>query len=317
MAKLQLNRDRLMKLRRPLVTHTFRGKRFEDHGLDLDVLPDLYAYKELLVATAKELWKRRHQERQRLPKNFEDSLCLKFSELQPGSTAVPIYREVEGDGQGELWRPEEPDELDQAVELVAQAVQAADADGPLPDQLPKNVIPLFEAYGKTLRDDECFEQRPQAGQTSAKYTRQSRERLLQFCAPGYTDSVDLVGEVRLVDLAGKFELRLDDGTRVPARFSPEQEGLVTEALREHASRRLRVAGIAEYHPDGRIKALASVAQLSIQAAGELPYDATARPIWEIIAEIGASVPDEDWAKVPSDLAINLDHYLYGAPKSQP
>ena len=30
-----------MEVRRPLVTHTFKGKRFEDHGLDLDVLPDL------------------------------------------------------------------------------------------------------------------------------------------------------------------------------------------------------------------------------------------------------------------------------------
>ena len=39
-----------------------------------------------------------------------------------------------------------------------------------------------------------------------------------------------------------------------------------------------------------------------------------RPIWEIIAEIGRSIPDEDLAKIPTDSSINLDHYLYGAPK---
>ena len=39
-----------------------------------------------------------------------------------------------------------------------------------------------------------------------------------------------------------------------------------------------------------------------------------RPIWEIIAEIGRSVPDEAWEDVPTDLSKNLDHYLYGAPK---
>lgn len=39
-----------------------------------------------------------------------------------------------------------------------------------------------------------------------------------------------------------------------------------------------------------------------------------RPIWEIVAEIGRSVPEEEWAKVPADLSVNLDHYLYGAPK---
>src|ERR1035438_2277452 len=89
-----------MKVQRQLVTHTFKGKRFEDHGLDLDVLPDLYAYKELLVATAKELWRRHHPARQRLPKNFEDSLCLKFFKLMEGSVAVPIFREVETDEIG-------------------------------------------------------------------------------------------------------------------------------------------------------------------------------------------------------------------------
>ena len=41
-----------------------------------------------------------------------------------------------------------------------------------------------------------------------------------------------------------------------------------------------------------------------------------RPIWEVIAEISSQVPDEEWAKLPTDGAENLDHYLYGAPKKQ-
>ena len=40
-------------------------------------------------------------------------------------------------------------------------------------------------------------------------------------------------------------------------------------------------------------------------------NATARPIWERIVEIGAQVPESEWAKVPSDLSKNLKHYLYG------
>lgn len=39
-----------------------------------------------------------------------------------------------------------------------------------------------------------------------------------------------------------------------------------------------------------------------------------RPIWEVIAEIGRSVPDEEWASLPADFSRNLRHYLYGAPK---
>ena len=41
---------------------------------------------------------------------------------------------------------------------------------------------------------------------------------------------------------------------------------------------------------------------------------TRRPIWEVIAEIGEQIPDEEWANVPSDASINYKHYLYGAPK---
>lgn len=309
------NANSLMpKVPRPLVTHTFKGKRFEDHGLDLDVLPDLYAYKELLVATAKELWRRNHPERKNLPKNFEDSLSLKFYNLKGASVAVPLFREVEAADQSELWQANQPDELDQAVQLVAEAVRAADADQPLPDQLPKHVIPLFEGYGKTLKEDESFEQKPEGGQVAASYTRKSRERLLQFCATGYSDRVDFTGEVRAVDLAGKFEIKVDDSTRVPAKFSPEQENLVTEALREHASRRLRVQGTAEFYPDGKIKSITNATSLEIRPVGEVPFDPNARPIWEVIEEIGAAVPPEEWDKVPTDAAQNLDHYLYGHPK---
>jgi len=242
----------MAKVRRQLVTHTFEGKRFEDHGLDLDVLPDLHAYKQLLVETAKELWRRHHPDRQRLPKNFEDSLCLKFYEVGKGSAAIPIFREMETANQPEFWQANQPDELDEAVLVVADAIKAAEAGAPLPDKLPKNILPLFEGYGNALLEDESFEQKPFAGGHPASYTRKSREKLLAFCAAGYTDTIDYTGEVRAVDLGGSFVLRLEDGTKLPGRFSPEQEALVTEALRDHESRRLRVKGKAEFLPDGKV-----------------------------------------------------------------
>ena len=41
-----------------------------------------------------------------------------------------------------------------------------------------------------------------------------------------------------------------------------------------------------------------------------------RPVWEAIIEIGASVPLEEWDKIPRDLSKNLKHYLYGAPREE-
>jgi hypothetical protein len=42
-----------------------------------------------------------------------------------------------------------------------------------------------------------------------------------------------------------------------------------------------------------------------------------RPVWELAEEINAGLPADTWDNVPADGSINLDHYLYGAPKQQP
>jgi Arc/MetJ-type ribon-helix-helix transcriptional regulator len=42
-----------------------------------------------------------------------------------------------------------------------------------------------------------------------------------------------------------------------------------------------------------------------------------KPIWEEFAEISASIPDEEWRKLPVDGAEQHDHYIYGTPKRPP
>jgi Arc/MetJ-type ribon-helix-helix transcriptional regulator len=49
------------------------------------------------------------------------------------------------------------------------------------------------------------------------------------------------------------------------------------------------------------------------ASQEAP-SAAHKPIWEEILELTADVPDEEWDKLPTDLAEQHDHYIYGTPK---
>lgn len=129
--------------------------------------------------------------------------------------------------------------------------------------------------------------------------------------------IELRGEVRAADLDGRqFSLRLDDGSKIIAKFSTEQEDRITEALRDHTSRRLRLTGRGEVAPSGKIKRIASVESLTVESAEARQPVAGAKPIWEVALEIGASVPEEEWAKIPTDLSKNLHHYLYGAPKQE-
>jgi hypothetical protein len=45
-----------------------------------------------------------------------------------------------------------------------------------------------------------------------------------------------------------------------------------------------------------------------------PGSSESRSLEEKIADIVARVPEEEWAKLPSDLGDHLDHYIYGTPK---
>ena len=39
-----------------------------------------------------------------------------------------------------------------------------------------------------------------------------------------------------------------------------------------------------------------------------------RPIAEVLAEIAATIPTAELAKLPPDFTDQLDHYIYGTPK---
>ena len=68
----------------------FAGGRFNSHTIPLEVLPDLAAYRKLIVEVAKMLFKQRVGTRVRVPKGFEDSFMIGLAEVQGGSSAVAV-----------------------------------------------------------------------------------------------------------------------------------------------------------------------------------------------------------------------------------
>jgi len=53
-----------------------------------------------------------------------------------------------------------------------------------------------------------------------------------------------------------------------------------------------------------------------QPPGARPPEAAQahKPIWEVIEEENGLIPPEVWAALPTDLAEQHDHYIYGTPK---
>ena len=300
-----------------LKTLRFSGGRFEQTPgwLDLDVLPELMVYKKLLIETATETWKRGNPERKVPSKQFKENLRLGLREIRGGSCVVTIEQPPEN--QPNLSDIDYGVISDQAVKIIDNTLIAARTDTRFPEYLPNKVITLFNGWGKMLRDDECIDL-SEGNKKGAIFDVNTRKKLQTYLAKPYPDLVELTGEVLATDLkkgaGGSFKMLLENGELIPGDFIPEQEETVTEALRNHQQVRLWIEGMAEFAPSGRLRRIKKIDRLEIRKPGERPFDPTVEPIWKTVVKIGKSIPKEAWDDVPTDLASNLDHYLYGAPK---
>ena len=133
------------------------GARFEGHRLPLDVLPDLSAFRDLLVSYVKAEWRAAHAERERLPKGFEKSIAFDLVGIKDGS-AVP---QLEWDRDtAQLLLPDFKDELEMLVEeSYAKVLHLIDgANGPVGAMdLTSENIRALNRFGSSLLPDEKIE----------------------------------------------------------------------------------------------------------------------------------------------------------------
>lgn len=296
------------KYRKELATLRFDGPRFRDHGLDVDVLPEISAYKDLIIETAKEIWRSKNPGKSRLPKGFGSDLIVKFFELREGSTLVPLEREY-ADAEIPV---DLPDIFDDAADILDDAVQAATNGAPPPSDFPSPVIRQLGEFGKTLGDADCVGLKSRRHTSVALFDKVAKERILGWAEPTYYDEIDYVGEIRAADLDGsKFSIRVEGGRKITGVFNTEQERAVMEALSHHDTQKLRIKGQAEFYThDGKAKRISRVDEL--QAVNVLAEEGGDRdvPLWSKIEAIRASIPSEEWDRVPDDLSQDPSRYLY-------
>jgi hypothetical protein len=294
-----------------VVKLTFKGKRFEGHALDADALEEISQYLKIVQETAKAQW-RVENPGKNLIRGFDDQVKLYLRDICDGSAGPTLY--ARPFGEPGLFEGQPHPAIVKSVETTGQAFTALEHGEPFPESLPKSLLQELEKLGQKLQDGESLEiNQPQ--KKPARITTQIRARWQQFVESKYEGYVDITGEVLEADVRrGKFQI-WKDGKGVEISFTPNQEDVVVEALKQHDSRRLRVMGKGEHEPgSGTLKAIKVVECLELQSIGDIPYDETARPIEEILIELANEIPAEEWKKLPEDLTDNLDHYLYGGPK---
>jgi hypothetical protein len=233
----------------------FAGGRFDSHTIPFDVLPDLAAYRDLVVVVAKHLFRKRNSDRLRVPKGFEESFQLGLYHVIQGNSATALVQRLEtledqpsDTGQAGFDFPRYG-EFEDARDLLDRVIAAANDDKPLPSEFPRELVGRFNRFGQSLRAGEHVEL--SHGLTApVRYDSETRKRIVLSASPTYENALDqrftlTGGEIR----ACIVHLVDEDGTRFDLRVDTDDECERAIARRRH---QVRVVGIGLFDRQDRL-----------------------------------------------------------------
>jgi hypothetical protein len=247
----------------PFVTLVFQGRRFGEAAMPLETLPELAAYRDLVLEAAKALFQARNPTRQRLPRGFETGLQLVLEKVIEGGSALPQISRVQDDlGLFPTLFPG-VDQFEEARNIIERGIaQGGFDDSVLPPDYAKQVLSRFGAFGRTLAPDEAILVGVPGNRNGSRYTREVRRRLVLQAQPTYEDEVDLVGEVRAADKDSEgFNLRTTDGARYPVRVPPLFFPVALRSLTSSALVRVRGTGL--FDNTGKLTRITTASDVSM------------------------------------------------------
>ncbi len=171
------------------------GTRFEGKRLPVDVLTDLPAFRELVVAFAKSEWRRLNEDRKRVPRGFDASLAFDLVGIEDGS-AVPVMEWNRAKTQASL-----PGFTDQIEDLVQSSFEKVvvlfddAASNRFPVAMAPEQIRALNKFGSNLRDNERieFEGTKNAKGNVIYLSSEIRKRLIGSLRDRYVTQIEDVG----------------------------------------------------------------------------------------------------------------------------
>lgn len=299
----------------------FAGGRFDSHTIPLEVLPDLAAYRKLVVEVAKMLFRRRMGARVRVPKGFEDSFQIGLARIEGGRSAVaymPRLRPVAAQppqqflnfaaNQPLFEQPQYPD-FDDARDYIDNLIDSVGSTGNVPQEFPVELAGLFNSFGQSLLDDEFIEL-GFGGAKSVRYDTLIRKKIVLSRETMYENAVDAQfvlnggvvaqGTIHVLDVKG---MAFD--------FQPSTEFEFRKAY-DRASENVRLVGTGLYDKNDRLRRLLSVNVIYSEGGATQPFESR---LEEIRATPAGWYDGENPA--PSTLAIEAMSRLLVEVTMQP
>lgn len=234
---------------RDFAAPVFRGGRFESKTLVIDVLPDLAAYRDLIVALAKHLVLDREPERKRVPKGFAESFQIGISAVEAGS-AIPVLTRIESS-------PAMPwfDVFDEARDLVEQVVASAGKKESLPKAFPLDLAARFNQFGRGLRENEYIELRGPGALSGPRYDSEIRKAIVLQRESRYEARVDITGWVDGGSITKEvLTIRRENESLLECKQASE----LVRVLLSKPDQLVRVIGVGVFDRDDRLERMVLV-----------------------------------------------------------
>jgi hypothetical protein len=249
--------------RKQFATLIFQGDRFRA-AMPVEVLPELAAYQELVVSVAKGMYARRNPQRKRLPNGFVDSFRLTLERVEEGS-AIPVVLRETTPATYALVAKLGLDYFEEARQVVESSIRAAVSDlETLPVDMSPEVLAKFNAFGKTLKDDDAIVVAPPESREGARYTKAIRRKLVLRVQESIEEPVTIVGSVISVgrEPTYLFEIRqLASYVKVEIRSSKPFFEQAVRALTEETL--VSVSGTGLFDRRGELTKMTDVSDMSL------------------------------------------------------
>ncbi|SHN06364.1 hypothetical protein [Phytopseudomonas punonensis] len=203
------------------------GKRFDGTRLPVDILADLPAFRDLLVAFAKDEWRKLNSNYVRVPRGFDKSLSFDLVALEPGS-AMPKLN----------WRKEStqvnlPGFSDQIETIVQDSymdiVKLIDnaANSIFPESLSSEHIRALNKFGSRLKDGERIEFLGSSDTNGnvVYFDAPRRKDLITHVRETYEAKFEGVGKLlgsQVADSVGSITIRTEQHGDISLNLDPER-----------------------------------------------------------------------------------------------
>jgi hypothetical protein len=297
----------------------FDGSRFENHTMPLELLEDLKVLQEMTVEMAKYLYLDQNQDRKRVPKNFTQGISFELEALDEGSTIPKIIMTFALAG---MFPKANVTYFEQASEQIKEVIQIASEDGDISANAPSSVLAHFNRFGKKLRDDEHIEFRPEQTERKARFTRNTRRKLISASSTSgeYTEDTLLRGTLCEMDKSKlSFQVETPNGKKITGYYDELQYAQFLQAFAaSEGNQKVIVNGLGKFSSFSKLKEVKNVEELILLDEHDLGYRldelAQLRDRWYDGSGLRLDSTSLKWFETQYDSKIsNLETTTYAYP----